>query len=217
MKVLYETSFTLSHHGIKGQRWGVRRFQNKDGTLTAKGKKRYKDSGEDVKNMSNEELRARINRLRNEKTYMDLTKKESKISKVADSFQKKSSLASKSVETQKNLTKLKGGKTEAYDVAGQGIKAVNKSASIAKKVDKMVTEPKHVQKTRAKLDAMTDDELRDIVTRLDLEKQFSDISRDTRNRGKVTVGEILDVVGDTLAIAASVTGIAVGVKALMNK
>ncbi len=31
----------IEHHGIKGQRWGVRRFQNKDGTLTSAGKKRY--------------------------------------------------------------------------------------------------------------------------------------------------------------------------------
>ena len=31
----------LRHHGIKGQKWGVRRFQNKDGSLTADGKKRY--------------------------------------------------------------------------------------------------------------------------------------------------------------------------------
>ena len=31
----------LYHHGIKGQRWGVRRFQNSDGTLTEAGKKRY--------------------------------------------------------------------------------------------------------------------------------------------------------------------------------
>ena len=30
----------LTHHGIKGQKWGVRRFQNADGTLTAAGKKR---------------------------------------------------------------------------------------------------------------------------------------------------------------------------------
>jgi hypothetical protein len=30
----------LIHHGIKGQRWGVRRFQNEDGTYTAAGKKR---------------------------------------------------------------------------------------------------------------------------------------------------------------------------------
>ena len=32
----------LYHHGIKGQRWGVRRYQNQDGTLTAAGKKRYR-------------------------------------------------------------------------------------------------------------------------------------------------------------------------------
>lgn len=31
----------LYHHGIKGQKWGVRRFQNKDGSLTKEGRKRY--------------------------------------------------------------------------------------------------------------------------------------------------------------------------------
>lgn len=30
----------LYHHGIKGQKWGVRRFRNKDGTLTPEGRKR---------------------------------------------------------------------------------------------------------------------------------------------------------------------------------
>lgn len=38
----------LCHYGIKGQKWGVRRFQNKDGTLTSKGKKRYSGNRGDV-------------------------------------------------------------------------------------------------------------------------------------------------------------------------
>ena len=31
----------IAHHGVKGQRWGVRRFQNEDGSLTSAGRKRY--------------------------------------------------------------------------------------------------------------------------------------------------------------------------------
>ena len=37
----------LSHHGIKGQRWGIRRFQNEDGTRTVAGKARYNSSADD--------------------------------------------------------------------------------------------------------------------------------------------------------------------------
>lgn len=39
--MLYEDNDYLIHFGIKGQRWGVRRFQNLDGTLTQEGKERY--------------------------------------------------------------------------------------------------------------------------------------------------------------------------------
>jgi hypothetical protein len=36
----------LKHFGLKGMKWGVRRFQNKDGSLTDAGKKRYSNTGE---------------------------------------------------------------------------------------------------------------------------------------------------------------------------
>lgn len=38
----------LEHHGIKGQKWGVRRFQNEDGTRTSAGKKRERISGKKI-------------------------------------------------------------------------------------------------------------------------------------------------------------------------
>lgn len=40
----YRYNDEIYHHGIKGQKWGVRRFQNKDGSLTPAGKKRYDDN-----------------------------------------------------------------------------------------------------------------------------------------------------------------------------
>lgn len=40
MIVRYLKDDELTHHGVKGQKWGVRRYQNPDGTLTNAGKKR---------------------------------------------------------------------------------------------------------------------------------------------------------------------------------
>lgn len=42
-------SLELCHHGILGQKWGIRRYQNKDGTLTEQGKQRYSTSEDRAK------------------------------------------------------------------------------------------------------------------------------------------------------------------------
>jgi hypothetical protein len=39
--IAYCNDDVLQHHGIKGQKWGVRRYQNPDGTLTEEGKEHY--------------------------------------------------------------------------------------------------------------------------------------------------------------------------------
>lgn len=43
-KYYLTTNRELYHYGIKGMKWGVRRYQNKDGSLTAKGKERYRNT-----------------------------------------------------------------------------------------------------------------------------------------------------------------------------
>lgn len=84
--------YYLQHHGIKGMKWGVRRYQNKDGSLTPAGKKREvrlerkndRKQNKSIKqersyaaknrrNLSDSDLDARINRLKKEQQLRELT------------------------------------------------------------------------------------------------------------------------------------------------
>ncbi len=54
----YNNDEYLAHHGILGMKWGIRRYQNKDGTLTPEGRKRYGNT--DSSNESVDAKKARV-------------------------------------------------------------------------------------------------------------------------------------------------------------
>lgn len=78
-----EDNKELTHWGIKGMKWGQRRYQNQDGSLTPAGKKRYGDdddeSEKDIDDLTDSELKSKITRLELEKRYKDLTKSEQQV------------------------------------------------------------------------------------------------------------------------------------------
>jgi len=77
---------TLQHFGIRGMKWGIRRFQNPDGTLTPAGKERYRKKGysddyitarslkgKGYKKLSDRDLKRVVKRLDTEKRFRELS------------------------------------------------------------------------------------------------------------------------------------------------
>lgn len=118
----------LRHWGVKGMRWGVRRFQNKDGTLTKAGQKRY------AKEM--EKLKAEQKVISNKK------RTQAKIDKL-------NSLR-KSIDDQKR------------EIGSN---------------DKTSVKSKDTKNNKRTLKDLSDAELRDKVSRLELERRYKDLAK----------------------------------------
>ena len=90
--------YELYHHGIRGMKWGVRRFQKADGSLTSAGKKRYSDDVDKAKeNLKKEKRKLResqrsVTAVGNLKGFADATavgiKRIQSANKIGDEYNK---------------------------------------------------------------------------------------------------------------------------------
>ena len=177
----------LYHHGIKGMRWGVRRYQNKDGTLTSTGNKRYaRDAREQGYDKYDSESR----------TYYKTSKKNGRSDLNVDVNR----YAREDTERAKRLVDSTKQMNESIRLANQN--SLNRAA-------------KRNKENRMDLSSMTDQELRQQINRELLERQYNDVFNQKKvSRGREFASNILKTSGTVLAVTSSALGIALAIKDL---
>lgn len=110
----YGSNYALQHHGIKGQKWGMRRYQNTDGSLTAEGRARY-GYGTTAYGISNN--------TGHRKAAKDALKAESKLEKRYNKAVKKSD-PKLIKETKKELDTFRSNKNKTYKELGMSTKEI---------------------------------------------------------------------------------------------
>jgi hypothetical protein len=175
----------LTHWGIKGMKWGVRRYQKKDGTLTDAGIRRY-------------------NRDADEKGYDKYSSTGARYKTVGEGKKQRNERlnadANRYVKEDRERTK------RLVDETGT---MTNKLKTLNDKA--MQNKPK----VKMDLSNMSDQEMRNQINRALLEKQYNDMFAPANvSRGQERVSQILDVAGTVLGVTSSAIGIALAIKEL---
>lgn len=121
LRAIDESSEFLEHWGIKGMRWGVRRYQNKDGSLTPAGEARRKKILQDPKllakhrsEFTDEELASALKRFQTERQIRDTTGAETNYQRRERKAQEK---AAKKLEKQRAKDQEKANKERMKEQA----------------------------------------------------------------------------------------------------
>lgn len=107
----------LMHYGIKGQKWGVRRYQNEDGSLKGAGKKRYS------RFFSDKDTYERIKSIKNTKRMDHMSKKQKESLDKAEAYWK--ARANGETPTEKrNIIKRQADRYRSYSLKARTGQAV---------------------------------------------------------------------------------------------
>lgn len=110
----------IYHHGVLGQKWGVRRYQNIDGSLTDAGQRRYKH----LNNMSTDEISKRtLDAQRRTKAIADYKKvyKSSKQSRQERRQTRRDARSDKTISRMKKTSEVFDKRGSQSDAVGQGL------------------------------------------------------------------------------------------------
>lgn len=132
----------LFHWGIKGMKWGVRRYQNADGSLTTAGRKKYaaeskklKEREETIKNR--EKVKARQDKLAAKKADLDAREKALKDAKKSDRSAKIDAIKNKL--SKKNVSEVK--KKSLTDISDEELQKMVNRARLEDQYKQLRPEP----------------------------------------------------------------------------
>lgn len=203
----------LQHYGIPGQKWGIRRFQNEDGTRTKAGKKREAAARRETDDMTDEELRNKVNRLRNEQNYTRMVANRNK-SNTPQKLRNASNMmkiGSAALEVGNAVT---GGKFKDVKNIVSDTKRITDETS---KLGDTISRNKEDPEFKINLKKMSDAELQRRINRMMLEDQYDQMMRPQRvSRGERFMSKTLPVIASTVAIAGGVASLALNINALIN-
>lgn len=93
---------------------------------------------------------------------------------------------------------------------------INNSKTINNETSRIVKN-KTISKHKKTAEQMTNKELQDAITRMNLEKQFSTLSAEKTTAGKISAMDVLDTVGTVLTIAGAAAGLYGTVKGVAGR
>lgn len=237
----------LQHHGILGMKWGVRRFQNRDGSLTPAGKKRKRQAYDDLaakkeayksakkaynKSYNKADALAiaafspiKKHRQANDARWEDAADKATALNKAKSDYKtakKAAKDAKKAEKAKQKVLEKKYGELEDQMTYGKNADP-KKNAAIQKQLDKLDQEMSGGKQKTSKKDSyhedykkahdsknvknMSDAELRSRLNRLNMEKQYSQLSDTNVNKGKQYFDTTLKVA--TTVATVTTTGLTI--------